>query len=226
MSFGLVCGHCGAPSGPAVGVCPYCKSVFTGGKAKKEPPTVSNIRAHYDKGELDRALSLAVALEKGKPDLLLNPRFALLFAQILIETEGPSSKARAVLQKALLEHPGEAVLQEYLELLHAKANLCHGRNDAGEGALKNILQRNPHNAHAAFLLGSHLFWVEGETRAALVHLERAVKNRPNFLRALACLAALYREMGAVPQARKLFQRCAALEKEPVMKKNFLEWAKA
>jgi len=219
MSFSLQCQGCGASSGPSVGVCPYCKTVLSTKKGA-ENPSVKAMRDLYEKGDLAQALALGSVAEKEKPKLLESPAFVLLFAQILLEAEAPSSKIRALLQRALMEHPGEAALQEYLEIVNAKVDLSHDKADPGEVALKNLLQRSPGNPHAAFMLGSHLFWVEQDSRAGLVYLERAVKNRPNFLRALACLGALYGSIGAEAQAKKLFQRCVALEKNPEMKKYF------
>lgn len=223
MSFPITCESCGASSGPSVGVCPYCKNVLRSGKLK-ESPTITNVRKLFEAGDVAKALSLASLAEREKPELLDNATFVLLYAKILLETEAPSSKMRAILQKAQMTHADNAELAEYLELVSAKALLKQGREDAGEVELKNILRRSPANAHAAFLLGSHLFWVEKDARAGLVYLEKAVRARPNFLRALACLAALYREMGAEAQARKLFQRCVALEGEPVMKDFFRKMA--
>lgn len=223
MSFSLVCPKCGAPSGPSVGVCPYCKSVFAP-RGGKESPTVKAIRSHYEKGELEQALSLATLAEKEKPSLAESASFALLYAQILLESEAPSSKMRSLLQKALLAHPEEAGLLEYMEIVNAKAGFSHEREDGGETALRSVLRRSPRNPHAAFLLGSHLFWTHNDTQAGVVFLESAVKNRPNFLRALACLGALYGKIGAWPQAAKIFQRCVALEKNPEMKKFFREAA--
>lgn len=219
MSFSLLCQSCGAASGPSVGICPFCKAVFKA-KGPLENPSVKAMRDHFQKGELAQALSLGAIAEKEKPKLLENSAFVLLYAQVLLESEAPSSKIRAMLQRALMESPNEQALHEYLEIVNAKSNFSREKDDAGELALKNLLQRSPQNPHAAFFLGSHLFWVEKDSRAGLVYLEQSVKNRPNFLRALACLGALYGTIGAEAKAKKIFQRCVTLEKNPEMKKYF------
>ncbi len=90
--------------------------------------------------------------------------------------------------------------------------------------LKSILRRSPQNAHANFLLGSHLFWVEKQNGKAIKFLETAVRERPNFLRAVACLGALYQTMGNQPLAARSFRKCKDLESDPSMKKYFSELA--
>lgn len=223
MSFPISCQNCGAPSTPAVGVCPYCKAVFQTAKIK-ENPTITNIKSIYEEGDLPKALSLASLAEKDKPDLLKNPNFVLLYGKILLEAEAPSSKIRAIFQKAQMEHGENQEITDYLEILQAKGNLKAGKGDTGEEELKNILRRSPKNPHAAFLLGSHLFWVEKDHQAGLIYLEKAVRHRPNFLRAVACLASLYKQIGSEALARKLFQKCVSLEKDSSMKEFFKKLA--
>ncbi|MCO5144486.1 MAG: hypothetical protein M9962_15515 [Oligoflexia bacterium] len=219
MSFSIQCDNCGAPSGPSVGVCPYCKSIFSS-KKSKENPTIANIKSLFEKGDLNRALSLATLAEKNKPELVESASFGLIYAKILLETEAPSSKIKSILQKALMANPESQDLMDYLEILDAKGKLRHNKEDSGELELKNLLRRSPKNTHALFILGSHLFWVENDIRTALIYLEGAVKERPNFLRANACLASLYKKMGAVPKAKKLFQKCLTMEDNPEMKDFF------
>jgi tetratricopeptide (TPR) repeat protein len=223
MSFALKCENCGAPSGPSVGVCPYCKTPFRV-EANQQSPTMKNIQKLFDEGDLAKALSLATFAEKEKPELLNNVAYVLIYAKILIEAEAPSSKIRAILQRAQMHHPENVEIAEYLEIIDAKNQLKLGREDAGEIELKNILRRSPNNAHAAFYLGSHLFWVEKDKNQGLVYLEKAIRARPNFLRALACLAAICQAMGSDARAAKLFQRCVELETEPGMKEFFQKMA--
>ncbi len=224
MSFALKCENCGAPSGPSVGVCPYCKSPFKSG-AVQESPTITNIRNAFNLGDLSKALALATMAEKEKPELLKDMAFVLIYSKVLIEAEAPSSKIRSMLQRILLTHPENAEIAEYLEIINARAHLKQGREDAGEVELKNILRRSPNNAHAAFYLGSHLFWVEKDKSQGLIYLEKAIRARPNFLRALACLATVCQAMGSEGRAMKLFQRCVELETEPGMKEFFQKMAK-
>ena len=209
MNFETICQNCGAPSSPAVGVCPYCKSVMVKDtEEEKQTPSISKIRSLFNDGDVDQALVLAQTLETQKPDAAKGAEFALLYTQILIEVDGPSSKIRSLLNKALVENPSDARLLEYLEVVEADSNLSHEKNDAGEVALANIIRRSPENAHALFLLGSHLFWVENDTQRSLAYLERCVRLRPNFLRAKACLAAVYKKLGLNGNAERLLNECA------------------
>jgi len=213
-------------SSAAVGVCPYCKSVMVkDAEEEKRTPSISKIRSLFDEGDVDQALVLAQTLETQKPDAAKNAGFALLYAQILIEVDAPSSKIRSILNRAIVENPSDARLAEYLEIVEADSNLSHEKDDAGEVALANVIRRSPDNAHALFLLGSHLVWVENETRRSLAYLERCVRLRPNFLRAKACLAALYKQSGLDGQAERLLRECAAKTSDPGTKKFFRDFAK-
>jgi cytochrome c-type biogenesis protein CcmH/NrfG len=219
MSFDLICPNCGAPSGPSVGVCPFCKTTLSG-IIRKEDQTITSIRRLYRDGKIDRALVLSNVLEREKPKMLENVGFLLLFAKILIETEGATSKIRNLLTKAFLLDPENEEASEYLEIIDAKTQLKKGLNDLGEQTLKNIIRRSPTNPHALFLLGTHLFWTEGLTSEAIKHLERCLEVRPNFLRAWACLGTIYRQIGQPALAVRAFRRCTALETNQRMRDYF------
>lgn len=229
MSFDTICANCGAPSGPSVGVCPYCKSVTTASKRTPASTTLTAIRTAYNEGDLARALEMAIAAEKKdlekhhgneQAGLHANANFILLYAKILFEAEAPSSRLKSFLARAALLHPEIPEINEWLELALAKGQLQHGRDDVGETTLKNILRRSPRNGHAAFCLGSHLYWEEKSSSEALPYLEIAVRECPNFLRAHACLAHAYAKIGAIPQAKALLRKCVALERNQNMKAFF------
>lgn len=222
MSFDLICKSCGATSGPSVGICPYCKAVLTSA-GEGENPTLKAFRKAFQEGKLDVALSVGRELEKTKPALRKDKAFVLLYAQTLIEAEAPSSQVKSLLMEALMEEENPA-LQDYLDIVQAKGLLGHEAEDAGEVLLKSVLRRSPQNAHAHFLLGSHLFWVEKQGGKALKHLETTVRERPNFLRGNACLAALYQQLGNGTLAARLFTKCRDLETSAEMKKYFAELA--
>ncbi len=223
MSFDVICSNCGAPSGPSVGICPFCKSPFSGGGSKisgKESPTLTKIKKYYDEGLIERALNLIRTAEREKPKLLNNANFVLLYVKILLEVDGPTSKINSLLSKALLDKPSDPLLIEYLEIADARSKLSNQVNDPGELELANVIRRSPKNVHALFLLGSHLFWVEGDTQRSLKYLEACHRWRPNFLRAAACLAAIYKKLGLDSQASRLFRHCASLESNKEMKAYF------
>lgn len=229
MSFETVCSNCGAPSGPSVGVCPFCKSLAHDPKKTPSSTTLTAVRAAYNDGDLARALEMATAAEKKdlekhhgneQAGLHANANFVLLYAKILFEAEAPSSRLKALLARAALLHPDVPEINEWLELALAKSQLQRGRDDVGETTLKNILRRSPRNGHAAFCLGSHLYWEEKASTEAIPYLEIAVRECPNFLRAQACLAGVYAAVGAIPQAKALLRKCATLEKNQNMKAFF------
>jgi predicted Zn-dependent protease len=219
MSFQLFCQACGAPSSPSVGVCPFCKGLLAASKEESHP-TLGRIRQLFDEGHLEDALHAAAAAEKEGGKLATEVGFLLFYAKILIEAEGPSSKIRALLTKAHLAKPDSTEIADYLDLIEAKGRLNREAQDLGEKALKKILSRSPMNAHALFLLGSHLFWVESQREEAIRLLQRCVNVRPNFLRAWACLAAVYTKHGDTAPAQFALQKCLALEKNPAMRAYF------
>ena len=181
---------------------------------------LQKINQFFSKGKIGNALLLVKTAEQKKPALLKNVSFVLLYVKILLEADGPSSKIKSLLSQALLEHPENPSLIEYMELIDARSHLSRGKDDVGEIELANIIRRSPKNVHALFLLGSHLFWVEEETQRSLRYLEKCHRLRPSFLRAGACLAALYKRLGLNGQANRLFRKCATLETNNEMKAYF------
>ena len=226
MSFDLVCQSCGAPSSPATGVCPYCKSTMASKAQGKSPdsPTITKLNALIKEGHTEKALFMAQAAEKTKPALLKKANFVIAYVQVLFEVDAPSSKIRSLLSQALLEHPDDSRLSEYLEIMNAQSQLTREKNDAGEVALKSVLRQNPDNAYALFILGSHLYWMDQEPTQALIYLSICVQLHPNFLRANACLGAVYKDVGLAGAAKKQFVFCAKLEKNKKMKSYFKELA--
>ena len=223
MNFDIVCTNCGAPSSPTVGVCPYCKSVMTSG-LEKNIPVVADIKKYFAEGQIERALSLAKALEAQKPESLKSKELALLYAEILFEAESPSTKIRSLLDQSLIEHPSDPELLEYLEVAEAESNLSRQKDAEAEVALANVIRRSPENVYALFLLGSHLFWAKNDAQGALRYLEQCVRLRPNFFRAKGCLCAVYKFLKMNEPARKLCQDCAAKVSDPVMKQLFIDFA--
>ena len=223
MSFDIICPNCGAPSSPVIGVCPYCKTVMTT-ESEKKNPVITNIKKAFNEGNLAQALSLAKALETQKPESIKNVEFVLLYTQILIEVDGPSSKTKSLLSQALIDNPADTRLSDYLEIVEAESNFSRDKDDAGEVALTNIIRRSPENAHALFFLGSHLFWVEKDSQRALRYLEQCVRLRPNFIKAKACLAAVYKDLGRNDFAVRLFKECAVKTSDNTIKGIFTDLA--
>lgn len=222
MSFDTICSGCGAPSGPAVGVCPFCKNVMTEIKSTK-PEYQGNLdllNEFYREGKLDRALALGSEMIKSDSSLNKDLGFISVFVKILFEAQAPTSRIRSFLAEAHLAHPRSADLMDYLEILDAHQILKKGLNDAGEVMLKNLVRRSPNNTQAHFLLGAHLFWEEGRPVDAIPHLETCVRLHPCFLRAWACLGAIYKSLGNEALSQNAFRMCAGLETNSKMKDYF------
>ncbi|HAH21049.1 MAG TPA: hypothetical protein DCL49_09130 [Candidatus Omnitrophica bacterium] len=225
MSFDIVCAHCGASSSPIMGVCPYCKAVMTTGTEKKIPAIV-DIKKFLNDGQLEQALLLARALETKKPESLKNKEFAVLYAQILIEANGPSTRIKSLLNQSLIDNPSDPQLLEYLEVTEAESNLSRDKYDAGETALVNIIRRSPENADALYLLGRHLFWRKKDAQRALSYLEQCVRIRPNLFKAKACLATVYKALKMDDIAVMFCNECASKTSDPEMKSFFTDLANA
>ncbi len=223
MSFDLICKRCGAPSSPSVGICPFCKTSMASSD-NKQSQSSSGFFTLYNEGKLEFALSMGIKLIKTKPELQKDLSFVLCFGKVLFEIEAPSSKIRSFLATALIEHPNNPEILDYLEIIEAKGMLKKGINDAGEIMLKNLIRRSPKNVHAYFTLGTHLFWTDREPTLSLPYLEACVRLQPNFLRAWGCLAAIYKNMQNPQLAKTAFERCAQLETNGNMKEFFLEQA--
>lgn len=226
MSFEVLCGRCGAPSGPSVGVCPFCKSPLASdsgsGKGKsKENATLTAIRGHYAEGRLERALPLATAAYEQKVELQENAAFLLLYAKILIETDGPKSRIRAILTKATLADPADAEVQEYLDIAEAMTLLRPGvPQDEGETLLRHVIRRSPKNPHASFILAAHLAWEEeGDPHEPIKYFVQCVRARPVYQRAWGALGALYKEIGNDALAAEAMRRAIKLESNPAMRKH-------
>ena len=225
MSFGIVCTNCGALSSPAIGVCPYCKSVMTS-EAQRKMPVIADIKKFLNDGQLEQALLLAKALETKNPDSLKNKEFAVLYAQILLEANGPSTQIKSLLNQSLIDNSSDPQLLEYLEVAEAESNLSREKYDAGEIALVNIIRRSPENADALYLLGRHLFWKKKDAQRALSYLEQCVKIRPNLFRAKACLATVYKALRMDDLVVTFCNECASKTSDQEMKSFFTDLANA
>lgn len=225
MSFEVICSNCGAPSGPSVGICPFCKSMMGSANGKNGIQDRS-IESMYETGRLDTALGLAKNKyntdENAKKDL----SFLLLFVKILLDAEAPSVFIRGVLAQGLLIAPSSTDVLDYIDIVEAKSFLKKGIGDAGEKQVRNVLRRSPNSVHAHFLLGTHLFWAENQPQQAIPHLETVVRLSPTNLRAWGCLGAIYKKLNNPALALRAFQKCSELETNPSMKEFFLEEVKA
>ncbi len=219
MSFQLICSGCGAPSGPSVGICPFCKTVMTSSRGKNLDQENSIVQLH-EKGRLDLALTLAKKIYANDLESKKDVGFLLLYAKILIDTQGPTSLIKGVLSEAYLVSPNNTDVLDYLDLIEASGHLRKGSQDSGEVQIKNLIRRSPNNVHAHFILGTHLFWVEEQPQMAIPYLETCVRLSPNFLRAWGCLGAIYKKLGNAQLAGRAFHKCAELETDTTMKEYF------
>ena len=229
MSFELVCQSCGAPSGPSVGVCPFCKSVMTqpqvAGSATAGPPgkfaaLEGMIRQALSEGKLQDALLLASEAAKTHAELMADSMFLVLYAEVLIETEGPTSMIRGLLTRVKLTQPDNIQAALMYQLVDARAKFTKNMNDQGEIEIRKILKTHPDYTYALFILGAHLFWIQEIIPESQKLLERCVQKRPGFLRAWGCLAEIYRKSGNIAAAGQAYRKCVSLESDPTMRKFF------
>jgi hypothetical protein len=227
MNFEIACSNCGAISSPVVGICPFCKSVMTrAADGAKQAGSVPLIQSLYDGGKIEQALALAATLEKKDADSVKDTNFVLLYTQIQIETEAPSSKTKSLLNQSLIANPSHPDLLEYLEIVEAEFNLSIEGGKDGETSLVNIIRRSPKNVHALFLLGRYLFWVKNDPQGALRYLESCVRFRPNFIRAKACLAAVYKALNMTDVSERLMNECVAKTSDSRTKEFFNNFARS
>lgn len=191
-----------------------------------EPATVTSLRKMYADGKLEAALPLVTQLLATVQGDLRDSRFLLLCVQVLFETEAPTSKINALLSEIFLKNPEDPAIRDYMAILDAKGKLRYDVSDMGEGILKDVLKRSPRHAHAAFLLGTHYYWAKKDYRQAAPLLETCVRERPMFLRAWACLGAIYEEQGQKNLALAAYRKCSELEPNGSMRQFFLERLKA
>jgi len=224
MSFEIVCPACGALSGPSVGVCPFCKTALIRPKTDAASAAAGNEQhlknLYLKEGKLQETLSYFREMTKVKPELLQETGLCEIHARVLIESEAPTTGIRSALQRGILVNPEAAVLRTLDRVAAAKSKLRRGREDEGEIELRAVLKDSPNEDLALFLLGAHLFWIEGDAVESVRLLEKAVKLRPSFLRAWGCLGSIYLKLGNGPLASRAFQRCVKLEENPEMKKFF------
>jgi tetratricopeptide (TPR) repeat protein len=186
----------------------------------------SSIKQLYENGRIELALGLAKKMYSSGNDSKKDVGFLLLYAKILLDTEGPSSLIKGLLAEAYLNDPNNRDVLDYIDLTEAKGNLKKGLNGSGEVQLRNLIRRSPNNIHAYFLLGSHLYWIEDQPQMAIPFLETCVRLSPNFLRAWGCLGAIYQKLGNPQLSMRAFQKCADLEVDPKMKEYFSQQAKS
>jgi tetratricopeptide (TPR) repeat protein len=222
MSFESVCESCGAPSAPAIGICPYCKAVMTSaGKGTAASETVAVLNEYYVQGEIEEALSLTMKLLQD-PELQKDVGFLLLSVKVMIEAEAPIGKMNAALSQAFRLSPRDPSVLEYMAIVDAKSKIEHDLRDHAESKLIEVLRTSPKNPHASFLLGSLYFWGKKSPELAVRAMETCVRERPEFLRAWGCLGALYRSLGNKEHAAHAFRKCLEIEQDSSMRVFFTE----
>lgn len=80
------------------------------------------------------------------------------------------------------------------------------------GMFRNLLERDPENPMILYSLGAELF-KEGNYPEAREHLERAVKNKPDYSVAYRTLGRTLFEMREDEEARRIFERGREIAQE-------------
>ena len=221
MSFETVCNQCGATGGPSVGLCPYCKSLMTDSSlTKSESPAYSNLAQLYQDGQIEKALFYVQEVLRSREKFEEDPAMLLLCSKILIESEGPTGRTRALLGTALMNDPKNREINDYLDITEARIALSAQNCQEGIEILEKVLQQSPENPHALFTLGAHYFWHDQNCYSALPYLEKCLRVRPQFLRAWACMATIAKQLGNPQLASSALQKCIALENNASMKNFF------
>jgi len=216
MSFETECESCGAPSGPSVGVCPYCKTPFS--SQVPDNPAVADLHQLYESGKLKEAVSMASMMAK-EEKYLADASFLVLYGKILIEVEGPSGIVKSCFAKAATLDPKFSEESKlYVSMMAARSLFRKGLSDPGELRFLELLKEHPHNPHLLFLLAAHTFWVDRETQNSVRLLEQCVQVRPNFARAWGCLFAIYKFLKDKSNMQRCSQEFLRLEDNEEMKK--------
>jgi len=222
----MECENCGAPRAAGASACPFCHSHFAaaddaGASVHAElQPHLTQLKEHYSRGKIEEARVLCVLLSKRRTVVEKSGDFLLLQLKILIETEGSVGQMRGVVNviSTLGAAPKEA--EPYRQLVEAKEWLDAGAKKEGEALFRQVLSRNPNNPHALFLLGSYLYWEKADPESAARTLERCISSRSVFLRAWACLGAVYVTLGQSDNAKRAFSKCLEFETQPAMIRYF------
>ena len=223
MSFQTICPKCGAPSNPSTGICPFCKAPFSSAKTSGTVtvnPTIAMIQSTFDEGHLPDALNLVTAYERENPKALEDLPTVILYLRILLESEGPLSKINSLISSALLKFPTDPTLHDFLDISRAKTFLNSHALDNALKTLETLAQRSPENYLMLFTTGAALQWEKKDSANAAKYLEKCVTLRPQFLRAWACLGAVYKTLGNQTLSTRAFQKCLTLETDPQMRNCF------
>ncbi len=192
------------------------------GANAKEVTSLVALKKVYSEGNLPAALSLCVTLASEEVKIMENVGYLICYTQILLEAEGPTSKMKSLLGKALMLEPQNVQVNEYLEITEAKSMLSKEKGDEGEKRLTAVIRRSPENPHALFILGAHLFWTQDETLASVRYLEKCVRAHSKFLRAWGCLGTIYEKLGNPALSIKAYSSALAIETDLTMRGFFKE----
>jgi Flp pilus assembly protein TadD len=160
------------------------------------------------KGDRSQAETRFVEASKIRPAWNL-PLLALGVSQL---ESGDAAQAVATFQRARTVEPSDSRGHYLYANALAKINGESGKDRAGAiAALRKAIELNSRDARSHTLLGQ-LLLAAGETNAAAIEWQRALKIDPENATALYQLGTLYRKQGKVEDARRLldsFQRVKA-----------------
>lgn len=131
----------------------------------------------------------------------------MLYAETLADRK-MTRKAIGIMQNYIARHPAEADAQVELALLLVK----DGRFDEADALLNSL----PEKARTPLVDYSHARALAGMGRKdeAIAKLQRALKEMPEFVEALAELAFLHEQRGEWKEARAVYERLAELNFSP------------
>lgn len=183
-------------------------------KHKNPEQLLSQIESLYLQSQIKEVIHLIECVIDNNSDLLSNPDIFVLYSKALIEFQGLTHQSESALYQAQLLNKNSATVLELQNLFALNEELRDGLYSSAEEKLNTLLQKDPKNGIALFMLGSHLLWKTERTSTAVELLEKATKLRPHFLKAWVHLAMAYKKNHLLALADQAFQECIALDPNP------------
>lgn len=172
---------------------------------------LSQVKVLFAQGQLHEAHHIVECIVDNFNPLIASADLFTLHAKIYIELFGFNVHAQCAIEQALMIEPNheEALGLKKLSSLHEE--LRDGLYDTAEESLRRLIESEPLNVYAKYVLANHFFWKNGPQSEAVILLESAVKQRPTFLKSWLCLAMAYKKSQEMTKAEMAFQECLELD---------------
>ncbi len=166
----------------------------------------------YGSGQVEEAQHFASGIIDTYHPLIQEADFFVLHSKILFEVWGGDHlETQAALNQALILEPNHRSALSLLKTYQAQQDLRDGLYALGEAALRDMVQADPLNAFATYILAHHLLWKNGPEADAIRFFEHTLQLRPRFLRAHLGLAMSYKKARDLAKADAAFAECLGLD---------------